>query len=79
MTQTKTATDVMTTFKVWLKGGEVVTIEAQSEKHARQAISRGRKVGRYSGRVVRVERVKSSEQFNMNPAATHSPGEKRGD
>lgn len=43
------------TFKVWLKSGEVVTIEARSEKHARQAISRGRKVGRYNGRIVRIE------------------------
>lgn len=42
-------------FKVVLKDGTEVTIEAQSEKHARAAIARGRKVGRYTGRVVSVQ------------------------
>lgn len=48
------------TFRVEFEDGTVVLIDAQSEKHARQAISRGRRVGRYTGRVVQVEPSKAN-------------------
>jgi hypothetical protein len=56
-TETTTSERKRIPFKIWLDSGEVAEIETWSEEHARQTISRGRKVGRYHGKIVRLELI----------------------
>ena len=56
------------TYRIKFKDGSTVLIDARSEKHARQAISRGRKVGRYTGRIIAVEKVEDVASATIDPA-----------